>query len=450
MPDKTPQEIWDAALGEIQVQVSRPNYRTWFSQTSGLAYQNEEFTIGVPNSFVGEYLEKNQLSLIEKALTGVTSAGVSVNFQVKGKPVNYTEDSLGFMPAYKPPATKLNPDYLFESFIQGEGNSLAKASALSVAQNPGHTYNPLFICGGAGLGKTHLLHAIGNLVMNNHVNVICTSAEQFTNEFLTAVRDRKTEEFRNKYRSVGMLLIDDIHFINGKEQTQESFFHTFNELHNTKRQIVVTSDSPPGAMPRLAERLRSRLEWGLVVDIQPPDFETRLAILQAKAQRKGFNAGHDVLEYIARQDRSNVRELEGALNRVVAFAKLLQAAPTLDLAARALRDIATRPNTPRAVTITSILDAVAEYFQIPVDTLLGPKRDKQTSLARRVAMYLSRQETAFPLSQIGLELGNRDAAAVTVACKKVSEDILTSDYLKRKIQEIQRYLHQDKFLESRN
>jgi chromosomal replication initiator protein len=284
---RTPKEIWDIALGELQVQVSKPNYRTWFSKTIGLNYQDNQFIIGVPNTFAAEYLEKNQRSLIEKALIGLTSKDIRVVFQVNGK-YHHEPDGAGSapeIPALPPVYTRLNPDYVFDTFVEGSGNRLARAAALAVAQNPGHGYNPLFIYGGAGLGKTHLLHAIGQAATANHINVICASAEQFTNEFLTALHERNTQEFRNKYRSIGMLLIDDIQFISGKEQTEESFFHTFNELHNTNRQIVMTSDCPPKSMPLIEERLRSRFEWGLIVDIQPPDYETRLAILQAKARQ---------------------------------------------------------------------------------------------------------------------------------------------------------------------
>ena len=341
-----------------------------------------------------------------------------------------------------PPAyTRLNPNYVFDSFVEGDGNRLARAAALSVAQNPGRTYNPLFIYGGAGLGKTHLLHAIGQAAIANHINVICTSAEQFTNEFVTALRERNTEEFRNKYRSIGMLLIDDIQFIGGKEQTEESFFHTFNELHNTNRQIVITSDCPPKSMPLLEERLRSRFEWGLIVDIQPPDYETRLAILQSKARQKGVDVPRDVLELIAKEAHSNIRVLEGSLNRVFAFAKLLRAAPTMEIASRALEDIASKEFMPDDICPAMIIDAVAECFQLSRDALLGRERDKDTALARRLAMYLMRQETNFSLAQIGEALGNRDAAAVTNACKKIANDINVSPFLKRKMRDIQRSLH---------
>jgi chromosomal replication initiator protein len=439
---RTPKEIWDIALGDLQVQVSKPNYRTWFGKTIGLSYQDNRFTIGVPNIFAAEYLEKNQRSLIEKALGGLTSPGVQVVFQVNGKSHHLptAADTVTAIPASPPSFTRLNPDYIFDSFVEGGGNRLARAAALSVAQNPGHGYNPLFIYGGAGLGKTHLLHAIGQAAIASHVNVICTSAEQFTNEFVTALRERNTEDFRNKYRSIGMLLIDDIQFIGGKEQTEESFFHTFNELHNTNRQIVITSDCPPKSMPLLEERLRSRFEWGLIVDIQPPDYETRLAILQSKARQKGVSVPLAVFELIARETQSNIRVLEGSLNRVFAFAKLLKAAPTLEIASRALEDVASKEFMPDDITPSLIIEAVADCFQLSRDALLGRERDKDTALARRLAMYLIRQETNFSLARIGQELGNRDAASVTIACRKITDDINSSPFLKRKIRDIQRHI----------
>ena len=440
---RTPQEIWETALGELQVQVSKPNYRTWFKKTVGLSYHDNKFVIGVPNTFAAEYLDKNQRSLIEKALIGLTDDGVTVVFHINGKSHSGsggTTEAVS-LPVSPPLYTRLNPHYVFDSFVEGNCNCLARGASMSVAQNPGRSYNPLFIYGDSGLGKTHLLHAIGQSATANNINVICTSAEQFTNEFVCALREKSTDEFRNKYRSIGMLLIDDIHFISGKEQTEESFFHTFNELHNTNRQIVITSDRPPKAMPLLEERLRSRFEWGLIVDIQPPDFETRLAILKSKINSNGVNISEAVLQFIAQKDQTNIRTLEGQLNRVIAYSRLLREAPTLDTAARALENIANKEPIVDKITPDFIISAVAEGFQLDKKELLGRKRDKNTSLARRLAMYLIRQETNYSLSQIGREIGNRDAASVTTACKKMVSDIDNSPYVKRKMQDIQRILH---------
>ncbi|OGO30376.1 MAG: chromosomal replication initiation protein DnaA [Chloroflexi bacterium RBG_16_56_11] len=438
--NRSAQEIWDIALGELQVQVSKPNYRTWFSKTTGLGYQNGQFVIGVPNTFAAEYLEKNQRSLIEKAVGALTCPGVQIAFQVNGKSL-HQETRAG---APNTPAgtvsSHMNPNYVFDTFIEGNGNRLARAAALSVAQNPGCTYNPLFIYGGAGLGKTHLLHAIGHAAAANHNNVICTSAEQFTNEFIIALREKNTEEFRNKYRNIGMLLIDDIQFISGKEQTEESFFHTFNELHNNNRQIVITSDCPPKSMPLVEERLRSRFEWGLLVDIQPPDYETRLAILRSKARNTAAEVPPDVLELIARRNTGNIRTLEGSLNRVVAFAKLLHVIPTADIATQALEDVGKKEYTADVITPATIIKAVAASFQMTLEDLMGRKRDKDTILARRLAMYLLRKETNYSLAQIGRELGNRDAAAVTTACQKMTVDIDKSPFLTRKLRDIRQNL----------
>jgi chromosomal replication initiator protein len=378
---RTPQEIWETALGELQIQVSRANYRTWLSKTAGLSYRDNIFVISVPNTFAAEYLEKNQRSLIEKALRGLTGPDVQVLFQVNGKSIAKT--TVGSGPADSPPppaSTRLNPDYVFDSFIEG----IAQVAAAA------------------------------------RINVICASAEQFTNEFLSALRERNTDDFRNKYRSIGMLLIDDIQFIGGKEQTEESFFHTFNELHNTNRQIVITSDCPPKSMPLMEERLRSRFEWGLLVDIQPPDYETRLAILESKAGQKGVAVSRDVLELIAREAHTNIRVLEGSLNRVVAYARLLRASPTVDIARKALEDVAGRERDNGDITPAAIIQAVAKSFKLPREELSGKKRDKDTAMARRLAMYLMRQETNFSLVQIGKELGNRDAASVTAACRQIA------------------------------
>ncbi len=430
--------IWEAILGELQVQVSKSNYRTWFEKTIGLGYENSQFIVGVPNTFVAEYLSRNQRSLIQKALIGHTSAGVQVQFRVigreaatRGEPESPTVSGV----------PRFNPDYDFESFIEGPCNRMARAAALAVAEAPGHAYNPLFIYAAPGLGKTHLLHAIGHAALARELPIISVSGEQFTNEFVTAVRERRTEDFRSKFRGAGILLMDDIHFIGGKEQTEESFFHTFNELHNANRQIVITSDRPPKSIPLLEERLRSRFEWGLTVDIQPPEFETRLAILQAKARQRQATLQPDILEFIGQQMAQNIRELEGSLNRVLAYARLLQTMPTLDLATKALRDVGAKSLPCGSTTPDRILELVAESFQLTPADLRSARRDKEAILARRVAMYIMRQETPLALAQIGKTLGGRDASAVTNACKRMAGDIQTNLCIQAKTHEIQEKLH---------
>jgi len=444
MGARSAQEIWEAALGELQIQVNKPNYRAWLEKTIGLSYQGNQFVVGVPNTFVAEYLDKNQRSLIEKTLIGLTKQDIKVLFRVDTVHQN-SANSYGAQAEVRPAqaisSPKFNPKYTFDSFIVGNCNRLAHAAALGVAENPGHSYNPLFIYGGVGLGKTHLLHAIGHVAVADNIQVLYVSAEQFTNEFVNAIRGRKTEEFHNKYRSVDMLLIDDIHFLSGKEQTEESFFHTFNELHNANHQIAITGDCPPKSMPLFEERLRSRFEWGLIADIQPPDFETRLAILQAKAEQEGANVTLDVLEFIAHQIKQNIRELEGSLNRVLAYAKLIRALLTPELAAEALVDIAGKDSKIAPILPTLVIEAVANSFQIAPIDLKSRRRDKETALARQVAMYLIRQETNSSLAQIGKELGGRDHSTILHACGKIASDIDASPYLRRKILDIQHNIY---------
>ncbi len=423
-------EIWEAALGELQVQVTKSNYRTWLEKTEGLSHQGNQFVIGVPNAFIAEYLDQNQRSLIEKTLIGLTHPEIKVVFHISpDKPATVRQLS-------RPGNSK----YTFESFIVSNSNRLAYAAALSVAENPGKNYNPLFIFGGVGLGKTHLLHAIYNMAQGNNINALYVSAEQFTNDFINALRGQSTEEFRTRYRSVDMLLIDDIHFISGKEQTEESFFHTFNELHNSNRQIVVTSDCPPKAMS-FGDRLCSRFEWGLIADIKPPDFDTRLAILRAKAEQEGETIAIDVLEFIARRVQQNIRELEGCLNRAVAYARLLGVLLTPELAAQAVEDIAAKDKNSALLTPKLVLEAVASSFGLTLSDLKSRKRDRETALARGVAMYLLKQATNCSLAQIGLELGNRDHATVIHACQKITNSIDNNPPLKRKVSEIQQGIY---------
>ncbi len=434
MRERSAQEIWETALGELQLQVSKSNYRTWLAKTVGLSYQNKQFVIGVPNTFVAEYLDKNQRSLIEKTLIGLTHRDVAVTLHVNGR----HQDSPSSHDAWEDrPATALNPKYTFDSFVVTSCNRLAYAAAIGVAENPGHSYNPLFIYGGAGLGKTHLLHAIGHLAQASNMRVLYLSAEQFTNEFINAIQEKKTREFRSKFRNVDLLLIDDIYFISGKKQTEESFFHTFNELHNANRQIAVTSDRPPKAMPLLKDRLRSRFEWGLIAHIQPPDFETRLAILQDKARLQGADITLDTLELIAHRIQQSVRELEGSLNRVVAYSKLFKAMITPELASEALEDIVDKQSESAPPTPTLVIETVANSFQLTASDLKSRKRDKQTTLARQVAMYLIRQEISCSLAQISKELGDREPITVSQACKKIASDIKASPDLRQKILDIQ-------------
>jgi len=433
---RSAQEIWEAALGELQLQVNKPNFQTWFRGTKGLSQQGDRFVIGAANAFVTEYLNKNQRSLIEKTLISLTGRNVNVVFKV-----NSTAAEAAESPCRENNAADavFNARYTFDSFIVGGCNRMAHAAALSAAQHPGKGYNPLFIYGGPGLGKTHLLQAIGNAAAAGNIHVLYVSGEQFTNDFINAIREQRTDDFRSKYRSVDMLMIDDIHFISGKEQTEESFFHTFNDLHNANRQIVITSDRPPKSMPLLESRLRSRFEWGLTVDIQPPEFETRLVILQAKAKQSGIDIQPEVLEFIAGQIKNNVRELEGGLNRVIAYARLLRSKINTRIAAKALTDIAS-PTAVKQPPQPALIDIVAGSFNLMVDDLTGRRRDKEAAQARQVAMYLLKQQNNCSLADIGAMLGGRNPSTVSHACDKIAADIQSSPILRRKIQGIRKQL----------
>ncbi len=334
---------------------------------------------------------------------------------------------------------RLNQRYTFSTFIVGSGNQLAHAASLAVADAPGHAYNPLFLYGGVGLGKTHLLHAIGHTTLERGLTVLYVSSETFTNEIVDAIRYRTTEEFRAKYRSVDVLLVDDIQFIAGKDSTEEEFFHTFNSLYETNRQIVICSDRPPKAIVSLEERLRSRFEWGMIADIQPPDFETRVAILRAKADLLPQKIPDEIILYLASRVQSNIRELEGSLNRVQAYAQLQGLPLSLDTAKTAMASLAS-DTRQRRVSIEDILNAVAEHYHIPVDDLRGKQRNSQIVVPRHIAMYLMRQETEASLLEIGQALGGRDHSTVLHGCEKISREINENTALRKEVLAIRQQL----------
>ena len=439
-------EIWKAALDELQGKVSPANYQTWLKNTVGLTFSDSCFTVGVPSSFVTESLEKRLNPLIEKTLVGITGKPISVQFQVHlgngdeelAPPVPSSPSSTNYK--QRPSAPKLNRRYTFSSFIVGSSNRLAHAAALGVAENPGNSYNPLFVYSGVGLGKTHLLHAIGWEAIRVRPRVMYVTAEQFTNEFISAIRERRSEDFRDKYRSVDVLLLDDIQFIAGKEQTQEGLFHTFNALHTGNSQIVISCDRPPKSLTLLEDRLRSRFEWGLIVDMQPPDLETRIAILQTKAEEQKTGAPPEVLNFIARRIQKNIRELEGALNRVMAYARLTKSPLTVDLATQALADISSDAHK-RTLTPAVILNVAATFFNIPPETLQGKRRDKTSSQARQIAMYLLREELQCSWTQIGRELGGRDHSTILHGYHKISDEANSDHGLRRDLLEIRENLY---------
>ena len=439
---RSAKEIWEAALGGLELQVTKANYQTWLKDTIGLSCKNDQFVVGVPNTFTVEWLEKRLSHLIKRTLASIIGRPIEVQFQVyQGQGVE-SKGTVHRAPTFNGAGNHrhFNPKYTFSSFIVGSCNRLAHAAALGVAENPGTVYNPLFIYGGVGLGKTHLLHAIGQFVIQNAPQVIYVTAEQFTNEFIAGIREKSTENFRNKYRTADVLLIDDIHFIAGKEQTQEGLFHTFNDLHTANRQIILSSDRPPKALSLLEERLRSRFEWGLIVDIQPPDFETRIAILQAKAEGLKVSVPLDVLHLIARRVQKNIRELEGALNRVLAYARLTNATITPELAAESLVEIAA-DESRRAISAELIINMVAKYFGLAPEVLRGKRRDKSIAFARQVTMYLMREEMRSSWTDIGRELGGRDPSTILYGYEKIAEEIEESSALRRDILEIKETLY---------
>jgi len=428
-------ETWEVVLGKLKLQLTKANYETWLGGTVGLACERDSLVVGVPSPFAVEWLEKRLHSLIKKTVMDVTGRDIDVRFQVE----QGEEEAAAPVKSSKR-VSNLNPKYTFESFVVGVCNRLAHAAAVGVAEKPGSVYNPLFIYGGVGLGKTHLLHAIGNLLSQGNLQVLYVSTEQFTNDFIRAIKERKTEEFRQKYRDVDVLLIDDVQFIIGKEQTQEGFFHTFNDLHNGNRQIVLTSDRSPKDMPLLEARLRSRFEWGLIADIQPPDLETCLAILEAKAERQRIPVPREVLDIIAREARDNVRDLEGSLNRIVAFARSCKEPMTRELVSKALANHSN--NTAcRAPSPPSIIEAVAAYFDLTAEALRGRARDRQTAAARHIAVYIVKEETDRSFADIGRELGGRDHSVILRSYQKISSEMASNHQLRSDVLEIRDKLH---------
>ncbi|MDP2871267.1 MAG: chromosomal replication initiator protein DnaA [Bacillota bacterium] len=449
-------EVWGQALERIAVEDSAPSLDGWLRTIKPLALYDNTVIVACPNDFSRQWLETRYHGILRRALSGVAAREIDVRFvtnpdaapaqehpsaegsALRAAPVPRSHVGPGRPEQLLAPAGRvLNPRYTFESFVVGSGNRFAHAAAQAVAGSPAKVYNPLFIYGGVGLGKTHLLQAIAHQVLASSplARVAYVSSELFTNELIDSIRSGATPAFRARYRNVDLLLVDDVQFLAGKEATQEEFFHTFNALHEATRQIVLTSDRPPKEIPTLEERLRSRFEWGLTADIQPPDYETRVAILRKKARTDGLAVPDDVLHYIAGKFDSNIRELEGALVRVVALASLSGTALSTDVAARALRDIvaATRSKT---ASIDNIIRTVAAHYQITQGELLAHRRTKAVAFPRQVAMYLSRQLTEASLPRIGEAFGGRDHTTVMHACDRVRQEIVRDSSLSALLQDL--------------
>jgi len=438
------EHAWQATIGQLQLEMSKASFDTWVSSAQFLGYDEETglFKIGVKNAYARDWLDDRLSAKLSRLLTGMIGKPVTTEIKVHSfnhqQPQPVQPEAVSSNTTESKTSATINGRYRFDNFVVGADNRLAHAACMAVAESPARAYNPLFLYGGVGLGKTHLLHAIGNACQPMNLNILYVSSEEFTNDLINAIRTHTTPAFREKYRQIDVLLIDDIQFIAGKESTQEEFFHTFNTLHGQNKQVVISSDRSPKALVTLEERLRSRFEWGLTADIQPPDVETRLAILRAKAERAGREVPADILEMIARQVQSNVRELEGALNRVLAYSDLSGIPLTLELAHNALTDF-----LPQGMDLKpdDVLHEVSISFGVSNERLLGRERTREVALPRQIAMYLLREEGGVSLPQIGEMIGGRDHTTVIYACDKVNNLMETDEQLRRQVLQIRERLY---------
>lgn len=443
-------DIWDKTLNIIKAELTEVSFNTWLKCIEPLMISGDSVMLVVPNDFTKGILEARYQTLISNALKLVTSKKYLVEFVLN------SEDTLKNISNHQQinrvnnqrmvqddmNSQLLNPKYTFDTFVIGNSNRFAHAASLAVAESPAKAYNPLFIYGGVGLGKTHLMHAIGHYILDNNprLKVVYVSSEKFTNELINSIKDDKNVMFRNKYRNVDILLIDDIQFIAGKERTQEEFFHTFNDLYEANKQIIISSDRPPKEIPTLEDRLRSRFEWGLIADIQFPDYETRIAILKKKADMENLNISNDVMVCIANRIQSNIRELEGALIRVVAYSSLTNREISVDLANEALKDIVS--NKTRQITIPLIQDVVSSYFNLRLEDFKSKRRTRNVAFPRQIAMYLARKLTDLSLPKIGDEFGGRDHTTVIHAYEKISNDLSKDEGLQETMRELNKKLAQ--------
>lgn len=440
------EQIWQAALGELELQMTKATFDTWLKNTSLISYEDGTFVIGVHNAYAKDWLENRLLTTIKRTLVGIVDRSVEVKFAVKAPRSEEVPHPLEALAPKSLPATRggthprLNPRYTFDSFIVGPSNRLAHAASLAVVERPAEAYNPLFLYGGVGLGKTHLLQAIGHTSQKKGARVLYVSSEKFTNDLINSIRHQTTETFRRKYRNTDILLVDDIQFIAGKESTQEEFFHTFNALYEANKQIALSSDRAPKALLTLEERLRSRFEWGLIADIQPPNLETRIAILRFKAEAQPLPIPEEVINLIANRIQSNIRELEGALNRIVACAKLMDSPLIVDMADSILRDFAPAKTH---LTLAEIIEVVSSYYGLEPEQLKGPRRTQEIAGPRQIAMYLAREETDASLPQIGKAF-NRDHSTVLYGYEKISDQIDEDNQLRRQMLDIKEMLYKER------
>lgn len=476
------QLYWEQIIEKVEPELSKLSCDTWLKPVKPLSLTDEKFELGTPKGFMKEWIDSRYIPLLERAaqeILGKQIAVSTVNLDIENEPAadppvaapipaktkekkqkqdaapNTVQTSLLSEDSQAPPkeakqavfpaiddSFSLNPKYVFETFVTGNSNRFAHAAALAVAESPAQVYNPFFMYGGVGLGKTHLMHAIGHRILKNHPNlrVLYISSEKFTNELINSIRDGNPESFRQKYRNIDVLLVDDIQFLSKKEHTQEEFFHTFNTLHEANKQIIISSDRPPREIQTLEDRLRSRFEWGLITDIQAPDLETRIAILRKKALLENLNVPNDVMVYIASRIDNNIRELEGALIRVVAFASLNNQVITNELATEALKDVFPTGKT-KEITLELIQEIVSSYFKIKIEDILAKKRTRNLAFPRQIAMYLCRELTDISLPRIGEMFGGRDHTTVIHAHDKISrernEDMKLNTTIKELIKRIE-------------
>lgn len=450
--------LWQAVLGEIELSVSRGNYVTWFKNTRLLRFKDDVLTVGVPNVFVKQQLERkyNQLVLDTLAKNNVIPERVDYKIHTSSivtkpkeddEPLRLNTESVGEAP--KQPIGNslshsyrqgLNERYTFENFIVGSGNELAHAACQAIAQNPGTKYNPLFIYGGVGIGKTHLIQAVGNAILANNpkTRVVYVSTEQFVQEFIDAVRYKKNTDFAGHYRNADVLIIDDMQFIAGKDKTQEEFFHTFNALHQANKQIIISSDKPPKEIPTLEERLRSRFAWGMSIDMQNPDFETRCAIVKSKADAVSIELPSDVVDYLANHIQTNIRELEGALNQLIAFCEMRNLKPDVTIVSGLLSANKTRP---RHLSARQVVERVSKHFQVPMEDILGPKRDKDIVVPRQIAMYMLRNELHLSFPKIARELGRKDHTTAIHSVEKIEQELSFDAIIRQHINAIKERLY---------
>lgn len=436
-------EEWQKILDCLREETTKISFNTWFAPIKPLYVENDTLFLEVPTEFHRSNLLSRFHILLKNTVKFVKDCELEINYLIPEEAEKEAEKKLPGQKNIDMTPTGLNPRYIFENFVVGNNNRFAHAASLAVAEAPAKAYNPLFLYGGVGLGKTHLMHAIGHYILQQNPNqkVLYITSEKFTIDFINAIKEQATEgnnAFRNRYRNVDVLLVDDIQFIAGKEGTQEEFFHTFNALYEANKQIIISSDRPPKDIEPLEDRLRSRFEWGLTADVQMPDYETRIAILSKKAQLDGITVPDEINAFIAERVDSNIRELEGSLNRVLALAHLNNQPLSLDLARQALKDITNSPT--KTITVELIQKVVAKYFNIKVDDLKSTKKSADIAIPRQIGMYLCRDIANVSLPKIGFEFGKRDHSTVIHACNKISKNITEDEELNKKIEEIKKIL----------